>query len=176
MAALLIGLAGCDGVPDSKPEERASREISVASAELEALAEETGALPDSTQGGPAGRYGRRYEGGSDSLCLVPDAQDRERFRFGVESRIGQDEHCRGTGSAELSGDKLLLQFEGRGRDCLIVARYEGDAVVMPGAPDLRCAALCSSRGSLAGVRYPRIDRDAAAAKAMRDNRAQALCR
>jgi hypothetical protein len=175
MAVLLVGLPACDGVPDSRPEERASREISVAAAELDAIARESGALPDGDRSDPAGRYGRRHESGSDSLCLVPDGKLPDHYRFGLESRIGQ-EYCRGSGRASRSRDKLLLRFEGRGDDCLVVARYEGDRVLMPGALDLRCTALCSARGSLAGVRFPRMDRDAAAAKAMQDSAKQPLCR
>lgn len=172
---LLIGLPACDGVPDSRPKERASGEISVAAAELDALARESGALPERERSDPAGRYGRRHESGSDSLCLVPDEERVERYRFGIESRMGE-EQCQGMGSASLSRDKLLLRFEGHGDGCLIVARYEGDGIVMPGAQDVRCAALCSSRGSLAGVRFPRLDRDAAAAKSMRDSAERSLCR
>ena len=176
MAMLLLGLAGCDGIPDSKPEERASREISVASQELDALAQESGALPGKEERDPVGRYARRYEGGSDRLCLIAEDGKRGRYRFGAETRIGEEEYCRGTGTATLSKDKLLLRFGGNGSACLVVARYEGDGIVLPGALDLSCAALCSSRGSFAGARFPRIDHDPKAAQAMTDATERPLCR
>jgi hypothetical protein len=168
----LFWLAACGS--DSNSDDTSP--MSPAAAELDALALETGALPDREQTDPSGRYGRRYEGGSDSLCIIPDGSARGRYRFGAETRIGQDEYCRGTGRAKMSADKLLLRFEGQGKDCMIVARYEGDAIVMPGGLDLACASLCSSRGSFAGVSYPRIDHDVAAARQTTDRDKRALCR
>ncbi|MBB5985365.1 hypothetical protein [Sphingobium lignivorans] len=176
MACAALMLVQCSGADDMPAPDAASRDMSPAAEELDALALESGALPDSAALDPAGRYGRRYEGGSDSLCLVPEEAARGRYRFGVESRIGADEYCRGAGRARLSAGKMLLRFEGAGRDCLIVARYEGDRVEMPGGLDLRCAALCSSRGSFAGVSFPRVDRSAEAARAMQDSRGRPLCR
>jgi hypothetical protein len=167
----LLALSACSGEPGT--EQAAS---SPAAEELDALALETGALPDREQTDPAGRYARRYEGGSDSLCLIPDGGARGRYRFGAETRIGSDEYCRGAGRAKMSADKLLLRFEGEGQECLIVARYEGDKIVLPGGLDLKCAELCSSRGSFAGVSFPRIDRDVAAARQMRDRDKVLLCR
>lgn len=176
MAAALIlavtALAGCGGaqgdVPPDPPGSPASRE-------LDALALETGALPERDGNDPAGRYGRRYEGGVDRLCLIPD-EGRDGYRFGAETRIGQEGMCRGTGSARRAGDKLLLRFEGAGRHCLIVARYEGDKIVLPGSLDLNCEALCSSRASFAGVSFPRLDQDGAAAARMADGEGKTLCR
>jgi hypothetical protein len=171
--AALASLSACGDPVPAGSEDVA---MSPASEELDALALETGALPDRVQIDPAGRYGRRYEGGSDSLCLIPDGGARGRYRFGAETRIGGDEYCRGTGRAKMSADKLLLHFEGEGADCLIVARYEGDEIVLPGGLDLKCASLCSSRGSFSGVSFPRIDRDVAAARQMRDKDKTLLCR
>lgn len=176
MRAVLLGslfwLAACGS--DSNSDDTSP--MSPAAADLDALALETGALPDRERTDPSGRYGRRYEGGSDSLCIIPDGSARGRYRFGAETRIGQDEYCRGTGRAKMSADKLLLRFEGQGKDCMIVARYEGDAIVMPGGLDLACASLCSSRGSFAGVSFPRIDHDVAAARQTTDRDKRVLCR
>ena len=176
LALALAGLGACSDGSGSAAADAPAMAGSAASDELDALALETGALPDSAQIDPAGRYGRRYEGGSDSLCLIPDGSARGRYRFGAETRIGGDEYCRGSGQAKLSADKLLLRFEGAGSQCMIVARYEGDKIVTPGGLDLQCAALCSSRGSFSGVAFPRLDRDVAAARGMRDAKRQQLCR
>lgn len=171
LAVLVLGLTACGDATDRVG---SAQESSPTGDSLDSLALESGALPDSVQVDPAGRYGRRYDGGSDSLCLVPDGGARGRYRFGAETRIGQDEYCRGAGRAKLSADKLLLNFEGA--QCTIVARYEGDEIVFPGGLDAQCGALCSSRGSFAGVSFPRIDRDVAAARQMRDRRKAVLCR
>jgi len=170
----LAMLAACNNDPGTAESDEAP--ASPAAEGLDALALESGALPDRDETEPAGRYGRRYDGGSDSFCLVPDGSARGRYRFGAETRIGGDEYCRGTGMARRAGDKLLLRFEGRGGDCRIVARYEGDKIVMPGGLDVACAAVCSSRGSFAGVAFPRIDRDVAAARRMQDRDQVPLCR
>lgn len=169
-------LTGCNNDPDPIVADSPSSADSPAARDLDALALETGALPDQSASSPAGRYARRYEGGSDRLCVTPDGASRDRYRFGAETRIGQDEYCRGTGSAKLSADKLLLRFDGAGKDCMIVARYEGDKIVLPGGLDVACAALCSSRGSFSGVSFPLVDHDVAAAQKMTDKDERPLCR
>ena len=172
-ALLLLALpAGC-GAPQGGEGESSS----AASRELDSLARETGALPDSTQIDPTGSYARRYEGGGDSLCLVPEGSSGRRFRFGAETRIGGEEYCRGRGKARLAGNKLLFEFDGgSGQQCTIVADYEGDRIVLPGSVDIACASLCSDRGSFAGVRFPRTSREASAALKLNDRTGRALCR
>ena len=167
-------LVGC-GDGSGAREERSARPSATADS-LDALAMESGALPNQSAESPVGRYGRRYEGGVDRLCIVPEGEDRDRYRFGAEIRIGGDEYCRGAGEAEMDGDLVSLRFEGIGEDCTIDARYDGDRLVMPGQLGMACNLLCSSRGSFAGTAFPRIDRDATAAAQMRDANKALLCR
>ncbi|HWJ69264.1 MAG TPA: hypothetical protein VNS79_04350 [Sphingobium sp.] len=174
--ALLLAIAALTGCRNGPESDGTDPPASPAARDLDALALETGALPERAGTDPAGRYGRRYEGGSDRLCVVPDAAAGGSYRFGAETRIGQEEMCRGTGRARRVGDKLLLRFEGAGKHCLIVARYEGDKIVLPGSIDLNCDILCSSRGSFAGVSFTRIDDDIMAAGQMADGRGRPLCR
>jgi len=171
VALLLVG--GGDGA--SERESRAERPTATADS-LDALAMESGALPDQSIETPVGRYGRRYEGGVDRLCIVPEGEDGERYRFGAEMLIGGDEYCRGAGEAEMDGDMVSLRFEGIGEGCTIKARYEGDRLVMPGQLGMACNLLCSSRGTFAGTAFPRMDRDGAAAAQMRDANKALLCR
>lgn len=173
---ILAALAACGETDDPAGEGAATQAPTQAATALDALALESGVLPDSARIDPAGAYGRNYDGGRDRLCLVPDGHARGRYRFGAEMRIGQDEYCRGRGRAKLSADKLLLRFEGRGADCTIVARYDGDQIVMPGALDVSCAQLCSSRGTFAGVTFPRGDRDPAQALGLTGSDGTPLCR
>lgn len=175
-AALLGTLAACGDTGERGGEGGGGQASTQAATALDALALESGALPDSARIDPAGAYGRNYDGGRDRLCLVADGNARGRYRFGAEMRIGQDEYCRGEGRAKLSADKLLLRFEGRGADCTVVARYDGDQIVMPGALDVSCAQLCSSRGTFAGVTFPRSDRDPAQALRLTGADGQPLCR
>ena len=167
-------LAGC-GDGQGTREDRAARPSATADS-LDALAMESGALPDQSAENPVGRYGRRYEGGADRLCIIPDGEESERYRFGAEMRIGGDEYCRGAGEARIDGAIVSLRFEGIGEGCTIEARYEGDRLVMPGQLGMACNLLCSSRGSFAGMAFPRIDRDGAAAAQMRDANKDLLCR
>lgn len=167
-------LAGCGSGTDER-EDRAERPSATAD-QLDALAMESGALPDQSAANPVGRYGRRYEGGVDRLCIIPESEGASRYRFGAEMLIGGDEYCRGAGEARLDDDKLVLQFEGAGEGCTIKARYEGDRLVMPGALGMACNLLCSSRGSFASMTFPRVDRNARAAAQMRDANKDLLCR
>lgn len=167
-------LAGC-GDGSSEREDRAERPSATADS-LDALAMESGALPDQNAVNPVGRYGRRYEGGVDRLCIIPESEGGDRYRFGAEMLIGGDEYCRGAGEARVDGDRLSLRFEGVGEGCTIDARYEGDRLVMPGQLGMACNLLCSSRGTFAGTTFLRIDRDAAAAAQMRDANKALLCR
>jgi hypothetical protein len=136
---------------------------------LDALAAESGVIGETYSEDVAGSYGRAYEGGDDRLCLAANGGSGEGYRLGVEIRIGQEEYCRGRGSARRSGDTVILTLaEGR---CIITAQYEGDRLVLPGAVDRACAALCSERGSLAGVTFPRISSD----DAMTGSDGKSLC-
>jgi hypothetical protein len=152
MLAASLGVAACNG--GGAPSSGEPR-TEVANS-LESLAVESGALDDRTARDPVGSYGRTYEGGRDRLCIVPD-DGEGRYRFGAEMRIGDEGRCSGSGTARYAGDRLIFNFAGG--TCLIVARYEGDRIVMPGAVDVACASLCSDRGSLAGVTFPRTGND-----------------
>jgi hypothetical protein len=166
--AASLGVVACDG--GGAPSSGEPR-TEVANG-LESLAVESGALDDLTARDPVGSYGRTYEGGRDRLCIVPD-DGEGRYRFGAEMRIGDEGRCGGSGTARYAGDRLIFNFAGG--TCLIVARYEGDRIVMPGAVDVACASLCSDRGSLAGVTFPRTGNDQAAARRARTHDGDRLC-
>jgi hypothetical protein len=163
-----LGVAACNG--GGAPSSGEPR-TEVANS-LESLAVESGALDDLTARDPVGSYGRTYEGGRDRLCIVPD-DGEGRYRFGAEMRIGDEGRCSGSGTARYAGDRLIFNFAGG--TCLIVARYEGDRIVMPGAVDVACASLCSDRGSLAGVTFPRTGHDQAAARRAKTHDGDRLC-
>lgn len=157
VALALLLLAGCQAesrAPEAPPVDASS------GAGLERAAIETGVIADALRTSPVGLYRRSHEGGQDTLCIAPD--ERGALRFGTQVSFGTDGGCRGEGSARRAGDKLILRFR-RGGRCIIVARYDGDQVAMPGVVDSRCADLCAGRGSLEGVSFPRISSEAAAA-------------
>jgi hypothetical protein len=174
VAAALFLLSACSG--PSAPDRQAKGEPQTNSSDtanaLEALATESGVIGEDETSEPYGSYGRVYDGGQDRLCVLPEGAGAS-YKFGVEVRIGDEEYCRGKGSARRAGNLLIFRFAG-GR-CTITARYEGDRIVMPGAVDRGCASLCSTRGSFAGVIFPRIATDVGAARGVADNDGAPLC-
>lgn len=168
LAPLLL-LAGCNAesrAPDAVSTDQSS------GAGLERAAIETGVIADATRTSPVGLYRRTHEGGQDTLCVAPD--ERGGLRFGTQVSFGADGGCRGEGSARRAGDKLILRFR-RGGRCIVVARYDGDRVALPGVVDSHCADICAGRGSLEGVSFPRISSEAAAALRVRDAKDEELC-
>jgi len=147
-ALLLLAACSDSGSSPSPPQGSAA-------GALEAAALEAGAIDEGGDAvDPVGSYGQSYEGGRDRLCLLPHGRQEGSYHVGLETRIGDDEHCMARGTARQSGDTLVLTV-GDG-SCLIVARHEGDQIVLPGAVDLACARLCSGRSSLAGIRFARM--------------------
>lgn len=156
LVAIGLSLSACGKAPalDADPQNHTAAASNDAAHALETLAAESGVIGESQLEDPGGSYGRAYEGGEDRLCLAAKDGAPGSYRLGVEIRIGEEEYCRGTGTAQRSGSDVVLTLAG-GR-CTIPARYEGDRLVLPGAVDPACASLCSERGSLAGVAFPRI--------------------
>lgn len=169
-AALLLLLTAACQRGGAVDDATSSRGGSVSS--LERAAIESGAIPDMSAVSPVGLYQRSHEAGRDALCMAPGAGGQ--FRFGMEAVFGEEPRCRGQGVARRAGDKLVLSFRGGDR-CIVVARYEGDQVAMPGVVDMACADLCEGRGTLEGVSFPRIANDAASALKARDREGNPLC-
>ena len=140
---------------------------------LERAAIDSGVIADAARLSPVGLYQRRHEAGRDALCVIPGKAGD--FRFGMEAVFGEEQRCRGHGTAKRAGDKLILSFAGRGDRCIIVGQYDGDQLSLPGVVDLKCADLCEGRGSLEGVSFPRLASDAASALRATDREGRALC-
>lgn len=164
---LALSLAGCGGGRGAAPDNAASAPASA----LEQAAIRAGVIADAAHISPVGLYRRRHEAGLDSLCIVPGAG--KDLRFGLDATFGEHIRCSGHGTARPSGDKLILNFARSA--CLVVARYDGDRVALPGSLDVDCESLCSERGSLEGVAFPRVSREAAVAGAARDSENAPLC-
>ncbi|HKY80832.1 MAG TPA: hypothetical protein VJM09_05100 [Sphingobium sp.] len=169
-AALLV-LAACQR--GDLPASSSSIEASASSGTgLERAAIESGVIEDSVRVSPVGLYQRNHEAGRDALCVIPGKGGD--LRFGLEAEFGEEQSCRGRGTARRAGDKLILSFSG-GDHCIIVGQYDGDQLSIPGVVDMKCADICQGRGSLEGVSFPRIAGEAAAALQARDRRGDPLC-
>jgi hypothetical protein len=170
---LILSLAACKRSEPSPQAAAPSTDRPAPPSALERAALEAGVIPDAAKLSPIGLYQRRHEAGRDSLCLVP-GKDR-RYRFALEAIFGTEQHCQGEGTARRVGtDKLILHFSGRPQ-CIVVAQYDGDRIALPGVLDINCAALCSDRGSLEGVAFPRLSNDLHEALAVRDQSGDAMC-
>ena len=168
----LLLLAGCGpGGSSSDRTSGAARSGDSTSTSLEAAAIHSGVVTNAVSVSPVGLYSHSHEGGRDSLCVLPG--EGGHFRFGMEAQFGKDSACRGYGTARVSGDKLILNFARSA--CLVVASYEGDRISLPGALDVSCSDLCTERGALEGVSFPRLSKDARSAEAARDHLDNSLC-
>lgn len=141
-------------------------------AQLDRAALRSGALLDAGALSPVGLYRHSHEVGQDVMCVVP-ARKAGHFRFGMEAAFGKDVSCSGRGTARQVDDKLILNFARS--SCIIVASYQGDRIVLPGALDVSCDDMCSDRGSFAGVSYPRLAATGGSALRARDLDGKALC-
>lgn len=164
VAMLMLALAACGGGEDHAANTATAPNPSTASA-LEQAAIDAGVVAEADSLSPAGLYRRRHEAGLDSLCIVGGADGDAHF--GLEAVFGRGIACRGQGRLDRSDDRLMLSFAGS--SCRIEADYQGDGIVFPGTVDPSCDRLCTERGSLAGVSFPRVSRDESVA---RDARAQ----
>lgn len=145
-------------------------ESTAAASALEQAAHQAGVVAD-TSTSPIGLYRIRHEAGQDSLCIVKGKDGA--LRFGLEAAFGEHSECHGSGAVRRSGDRLIMNFDRSA--CLIVADYQGDRVALPGALDVECDRLCSERGSLEGVSFPRVSRDEGVAHDARSRKGEPLC-
>lgn len=167
MAAVLA--VSC-GKPSGPVANNAEMVVSSAASALERVAGDAGVVMD-TELSPVGLYRSRHESGQDSLCIVSGKNND--MRFALEAAFGEHSECHGTGALRRSGDRLIMNFDRSA--CLIVADYEGDRVALPGALDVECDRLCSERGTLEGVAFPRVSRDVGVARDARDKNGNSLC-
>jgi len=165
---LLVALSGCQ---PAGPSAEADNTALAPASSLEQAAIDTGVIADASKLTPVGLYRNSHEAGRDRLCILPG--EKGHFRFGMQAVVGEETVCTGRGTARLVGDRLILNFARSA--CLIVASYEGDRVVLPGALDVTCSDLCTGRGTLEGVAFPRITQDETSARAERTNEGEPLC-
>lgn len=172
---LLLGcFTSCSGAKDTREASVKNGAANVspsASDALERAAIDSGVVADSAKIAPTGLYRHRHEAGTDSLCIVDDHDGK--LRFGLEAAFGGNIECHGSGTLRQAGSKLIMNFERSA--CIIVASYEGDRIALPGALDVECRKLCSERGSLEGISFPRVSRSEALAHEAHGRDGQQLC-
>lgn len=169
MLSILSLTAAC-GTNESS-DTQAGPSSAPAGSALEQAALDAGVVANVEALSPVGLYRKRHEAGRDSLCIVNGKDGK--LDFALEAVFGENMECHGQGTLRISGDKLILNFARSA--CLVVASYEGDRVALPGALDVECNALCTQRGSLEGVSFPRVSREENVARAAQTNKGGVLC-
>lgn len=167
---ITTALAVSCGKPTTPLANNSEAEPLPAALSLEQAAQQAGVLAD-TSASPIGLYRSSHESGQDSLCIVKGKDDG--MRFGLEASFGENSECHGSGGIRRSGDRLIMNFDRSA--CLVVADYQGDRVALPGALDVECDRLCSERGSLEGVYFPRVSRSEGVAHDARSRNGDPLC-
>jgi len=169
LSLLPLILASCDGRDAGSNPDSATNNASLSGLEQAAL--DSGVIANVSEISPTGLYRKRHEAGRDSLCIVTNKD--KKLDFALEASFGEGINCRGHGTLRAAGDRLIMNFARSA--CIVVAGYEGDRVTMPGALDVECESLCSQRGSLEGVIFPRVSRDENVARAARGRKGDRLC-
>jgi len=173
VALMLLALASCgSGGEDRAANNAANVTVPSTASALEQAAIDAGVVTEAKGVSPIGLYRQRHEVGLDSLCIVEGRNGDTRF--GLEAAFGRGIACHGQGTLKRSGDRLMLTFAES--SCQIEAEYEGDQIVFPGTVDAACNHLCTERGSLEGVSFPRVSRDESVARDARAQDRTKLCR
>ena len=117
-----------------------------------------------------------YEGGDgprrNQLCLV-DRGGATRFGVIVWADAGNNS-CTGRGRATRDGEGLRLAMQGD-ETCVIEARIEGDAVILPAGLPEGCAYYCGPGVEVAANRFDRSGNSAEDAQRAVDLVGDPLC-
>ena len=140
--------------------------------ELELAAIGAGVIPDLSTASLSGRYEGRNAIGTDKFCAV---RDGDHYAIGIFAAFGNTAHCEGQGMARATGKTVEIVLQGKG-NCRFNALFDGVEIRMPGTVPESCAAYCSERASLAGVRVPLVEEGDEVARGMQGRDIALLCR
>lgn len=145
---------------------------------LDAAAIDAGVIADPQAIDLAGAFADPGATGADAFCARGDRD--KGYNVGVLVTFGASSQCEGTGSARLSGEtaELSLSRNGDGdaiAGCRFSARFDGNALALPGSVPAACAALCSDRASLAGASFALVEPGNAAAGGANGRSVKRLC-
>lgn len=145
---------------------------------LDVAAIDAGVIADPQAIDLAGNFADPGATGSDVFCA---RGDRSRgYTVGVLVTFGGSSECEATGSAKLSGETadVSLSRNGKGEPiggCRFSARFDGNALALPGGIPEGCAQVCSARASLAGTSFALVEPGNAAASRVSGHSVKRLC-
>lgn len=145
---------------------------------LDAAAIDAGVIADPEQIDLAGNFADPGATGSDAFCARGNRE--QGYKVGVLVTFGGSSQCEATGSAGLSGEtaEVTLSRNGKGdaiAGCRFSARFDGNALALPGSVPAACAAVCSDRASLAGASFALVEPGNAAAGGASGRSVKRLC-
>jgi hypothetical protein len=145
---------------------------------LDAAAIDAGVITDPQALDLAGSFADPGATGSDSFC-ARGSRDAG-YKVGMLVTFGGSSQCEGTGSARLAGETATIDLA-RSSDgdavagCRFTARFDGNALVLPGTLPPACLAVCSARASLAGAAFALVEPGNAAADTASGRSIRHLC-
>lgn len=145
---------------------------------LDAAAIDAGVIADPDAIDLAGSFADPGATGSDAFC-ARGSRDKG-YRVGLLVSFGGTTQCEGLGSATLSGEtaEIRLSRSGKGdavAGCRFSAKFDGNALSLPGSVPAACAAVCSDRASLAGASFALVEPGNAAAAGSSGRSVKRLC-
>lgn len=145
---------------------------------LDAAAIEAGVIADPDRLDLAGSFSDTGGTGSDAFCASGNRDSG--YKVGVLVTFGAGSQCEAQGKAALSGEQVRVDLTRTGqgnamRGCSFAARFDGNALALPGSLPGGCAAACSDRGSLAGASFALVEAGQKAALLQRGRSATRLC-
>ena len=145
---------------------------------LDAAAIDAGVIADPDALDLAGGFADTGGTGSDAFCA---SGDRARgYSVGVLVSFGADARCEAQGRAALDGEQARISLTRNGKGdslngCSFTARFDGDALALPGSLPRGCADACSDRASLAGATFALVEPGEGAALATGGHVIKRLC-
>lgn len=145
---------------------------------LDAAAIDAGVIADPQAIDLAGSFADPGATGSDAFCAQGNRD--KGYKVGLLVSFGASTQCEGTGSAMLAGEtaEISLSRNGEGDTiggCRFSARFDGNALALPGSVPAACSALCTHRASLAGASFALVEPGNAAAAGASGRSLKRLC-
>lgn len=166
----LLLLAGCS--------ETRAGDDEAAVTPLDAAAIEAGVITDPDALDLAGSFADTGGTGSDAFCA--SGTRAAGYKVGALVTFGSSSQCEAQGTAALQGEQVRIDFTRNGEGdpmsgCSFTARFDGNAVAVPGNLPGGCASACSDRGSFAGAGFALVEPGDQAARQARGRGVARLC-